>query len=214
MSELKRKGILLLLSVLMLVSAGAYLTFAWYTKVTSVSSMTFEAAQWEFTANYEVSDFEINVNSYTTSNEGMAAPGTAGVIPIRLSATNSHTDVYYQIRLDKSTMDPRFQERIFFSKDAACTQSLETKDAYMDGVIDVGGSQKYVDVKIYWKWIYEFDELEDIPVDVEPIEKNAAEFDAFDTQVGKNPELYEDMMSATITIVGTQRSPIPDTSTT
>ena len=211
MSDLKRKGILLLLSVLMLVSAGAYLTFAWYTKVTSVSGMEFDAAQWEFTANYEVSDFSLNVNSYTTSNKGMAAPGTAGAIPIVLGATNSHTDVDYQIWIDKSTMSPEFQERIYFyykDKDSEETK-LFLSDTPIKGTIKA--KETYTEY-IYWKWIYEAKDIPGRTTEVTAAED--LEFNTFDTAVGKNPDLYEPLMSATLSIVGTQSSPVTSNSPT
>lgn len=205
MGELKRKGILLLLSALTLVSAGAYLTFAWYTKMTSVSGMVFDAAQWEFTANYEVSDFEINVNSYSSisqvSGKRMAAPGTAGEIPIVLGAKNSNTDVDYEIWIDKSTMSPEFQERIYFYKDKARTQKFESTSPIV-GTIPKG---QETEVTIYWEWVYEFSDVQ--AKGVTPLEKDELEFNTFDTEVGKRPDLYEDLMSAKLTITGTQASP-------
>lgn len=210
MKELKKKGILLLLSLLMLVAAGAYLTFAWYTKVTSVSGMEFNAAQWEFTANFEVDDIKVNVYSYTTSNKGMAAPGTAGVIPILLGAKQSDTDVDFEIYLDKSTMSPEFRERIYFYT----KETMKAEELFDSAATNTTGQQKIMGkidangettVNIYWKWVYEY---KDVPgADANDTAKSLA-FDEFDTLVGKKPDLYEPYMSATLSIVGTQSSPM------
>jgi hypothetical protein len=203
MGELKRRGMLLLLSALMLVSAGAYLTFAWYTKMTSVSGMEFNAAQWEFTANYEVSDFNINVMSYDALNEGKAGPGTKGEIPIVLGAVQSDTDVDYEIWIDKSTMSKEFQDRIYFYVDKAMTTEFVSTTP-LEGTIKKGQSET---VTIYWKWIYEYKDMPGVNQSAADFAENSKEFDKFDTEVGKHPEMYRDQMSATLSIVGTQKSP-------
>ena len=200
----------MLLSLLMLVAAGAYLTFAWYTKVTSVSGMEFNAAQWEFSANFEVDDIKVNVYSYTTSNDGMAAPGTAGVIPIRLGADQSDTDVDYEIYLDKSTMSPEFRERIYFYKDKDMTELFDSASANTDeqkiaGKIDANGTTT---VNIYWKWVYEYKDVPGVDKKATDFNEKSLAFDEFDTLVGKKPDLYEPYMSATLSIVGTQSSPM------
>lgn len=207
MGELKRRGILLLLSVLMLVSAGAYLTFAWYTKMTTVSGMEFHVAQWEFTANYEISDFQIEVMSYETLSGGKAAPGTKGEIPIRLGADKSDTDVSYEIWIDQSKMSAEFQQRIYFYKD----QEMETPfvaSSPITGDIDYGTSKT---VTIYWKWIYEYKDVPEVDTTASDFAEKSKAFDEFDTAVGKNPEMYRDQMTAVLSIVGTQKMPIGQT---
>ncbi len=200
---------LLAASLLLLIAAGVYLTFGWYTKMTSVAAMEYDVAQWDFTANYSVDDLILNVYTYSNVNNNKAAPGTAGEIPVRLSAEQSQTDVNYIITLDKSTMSPEFQERIFFYSDAAMTHMIvntgeitsETQVDHLTGTIPHGGTST---VKIYWKWIYEY---EDIPSGISPIEEDSESFDAFDTEVGKRPDLYEADMGATLRISGVQPTP-------
>ena len=80
MKELGKKGILLFVSLVLLCCVLLYVSFAWYTKMTSVGGMEFKAAKWDFSANYQVGDFTINVNKYSqdTINPHLAAPGTEG----------------------------------------------------------------------------------------------------------------------------------------
>ena len=62
-----------------------------------------------------------------------------------------------------------------------------------------------MEVPIYWKWIYEYD---DIPDGYKMVEgEDANKFDIFDTQVGKRPDLYEPQMNATVSITGLQATP-------
>ena len=207
MGELKRRGILLLLSVLMLVSAGAYLTFAWYTKMTSVSGMEFNVAQWEFTANYEISDFQIEVMSYETLAGGKAAPGTKGEVPIRLGADKSDTDVSYEIWIDQSKMSAEFQQRIYFYKNEAMTIPF-VANSPITGDILHGESET---VTIYWKWIYEYKDIPGVDTTADDFAAKSKAFDEFDTAVGKHPEMYKDQMTAILSIVGTQKMPVGQT---
>lgn len=211
MNNIKRKGILLAVSILLLIAAGVYLTLGWYTKMTSVGGMQFDVARWDFSANYSIGDFQLNVYKYSQVDGGSgekAAPGTSGEIPVLLSAESSEADVNYNLTIDKSSMSKEFQERVFFYKDAAMTQ-LITPDVTLTGTIKKGNSTT---VTIYWKWIYEF---KDIPksggktVDGYDLVENetSTTFDEFDTAVGKRPDLYEPQMNATLKISGLQSEP-------
>lgn len=200
-NNLKKKGVLLAISILLLVAAGIYFTLAWYTKMTSVSGLEFDVAKWDYSANYSIGDYQLNVYEYSNVNGDKAAPGTAGEIPIVLTATSSDDDVEYKLTIDKSTMSPEFQERIFFYEDPEMEQMI-TETSSLTGVIERGGEST---VTVYWKWIYEFGE---IPTGYGKVENETAEsFDEFDTEVGKHPDLYEPKMNATIVITGLQEKP-------
>ena len=211
MKNIKRKGILLAVSIFLLIAAGVYLTLGWYTKMTSVSGMKFDVARWDFSANYSIGDFQLNVYKYGEVDDGSgkkAAPGTAGKIPVLLSAEGSETDVNYNLTIDKSTMSKEFQERIFFYSDADMTTMI-TPDDTLTGTIKKGGNTTVI---IYWKWVYD---ISGIPksggktadgYDLIPNE-TATTFDEFDTAVGKRPDLYEPQMNATLKISGLQSEP-------
>lgn len=211
MENVKKKGVLLAISILLLIASGIYLAFAWYTKMTSVSGLEFDVARWDFSANYSYNDYQLNVYKYSQVNSGngeKAAPGTAGEIPIVLSAKASETDVNYFILVDKSKMSREFQERIFFYEDEAMTTMI-TPETQLNGTIKCGEEDT---VSIYWKWIYEFD---DIPKSGSKTQdgydlienEDEEDFDEFDTAVGKKPDLYESQMNAVLRISGLQSEP-------
>ncbi len=190
-------GLLLLLSTLI------YMTFAWYTKMVSVSGLKFDVAQWDFTANYAQDDFTVNVFNYSTLTSDKVAPGASGYIPLRLGAGQSDTDVSYAISIDRSSMSEEFRARIFFYYMDGSTKkyiggSPTSPDAGkepIEGEIKKGTNSELM---IYWEWIYEAP-----TTDADAI----AEWDAFDTAVGRNPELYEGDMNATLSVIGVEIKP-------
>ena len=197
-NNLKKKGILLVVSILLLIAAGLYFTLAWYTKMTSVGGLEFDVARWDYSANYSISDYTINVYTYSELTNKKAAPGTAGVIPFLLSAEESDADVNVKLTIDKSTMSPEFQERIFFYEDEDMTEMITD-----NAIVRTVEKGKTLEVPIYWKWIYELTVVEEDETSAEKAEK----FDIFDTQVGKRPDLYESQMNATVSITGLQATP-------
>ena len=210
--DLRKKGILLLAALLLLLSAGVWFAYAWYTKMTSVSGLDFEAARWDYSANYAVGDVSMNVFSSAVQDEtgrqiieaNKAAPGTSGYFPILLSAENSDVDVRYEAKVDKSTMSTEFRERIYFYRDAAMTLPVDMEDEnVITGTIPRGGTATMM---IYWKWIYEQSDITGAGGTV-LIEETPEEFDAFDTKVGQHPDLYEPYMRAKVLITGTQIEP-------
>jgi len=221
-TDVRKKGILLIASFLLLLAAGVYMAFAWYTKMTSASDMTFDAARWEYSANYAVDDFTIGVytspimerdgNEFRAIVDGKAAPGTCGFSPVILSAEDSDAAVGYVLKVDKSTMSPEFRERIFFYQDEDMTIPVgtdwgtETEPGnVMTGTIPAGETKT---IYIYWKWVYSYDEARTLGnVDSLTTAANEEEFDAFDTAVGKDPARYEPDMRAQILITGSQLSP-------
>lgn len=132
MKDIKKRGLLMLVAIIVLAGIIIASSLAWYTKMVSIQSISFKLARWDFNANYQVDDLFVNVNEYTSighidpvtgrqtnaeidvHSQRYAAPGTAGTVSLLLSAENSNTDVHYSIKLDKSTMSTEFQKRIFF----------------------------------------------------------------------------------------------------
>ncbi len=200
-NNLKKKGILLAISILLLIAAGIYFTLAWYTKMTSVGGLEFDVARWDFSANYSIDAYTINVYTYSNVHDQKAAPGTAGVIPIMLNAEESEADINYKLMIDRTTMSEEFQERIFFYVDEEMTEMI-TDENPITGIAKMG---VVTEVPIYWKWIYE---QKDIPDGYYKIIEDADKFDVFDTEVGKRPDLYEPLMNATILITGLQDEPV------
>ncbi len=207
------KLIVCAVSLVLLLSSLIYMTWAWYTKMVSVAGMKFEVAKWDFTANYAMDDFYVNVDTYSAITGQHAAPGTTGWVPLKLGAGQSDTDVSYEISIDRSTMSEDFRQRIFFyyfEKDENTNTDLKTyigdspkstdrKIDKIEGTIAKGDNGQ--SVTIYWEWIYQYPHSDE--TDAANLE-SAEAWDDFDTKVGKNPELYKGDMMAKISIVGVQ----------
>ena len=215
MKQMKRRAVLLIVSAVILVIVGIAITYGWYTKMVAVTGVEFEAAQWEFNANMQMDTIYVNAYRYYQVNPDtgeeefgrLAAPGTQGFIPINMSAESSDTDVMYEIIVDKTTMGKEFQDRIRFYRDPACTEEMLSNEdqTALTGYIHYHTSEV---IKVYWKWVYEMTEL--YPT-ASPEEQD--EWNAFDTRVGKNPELYENLMDLKLIIRATQSAPQRETGT-
>ena len=204
---LRTKLILLIISILLLAAVAIYATTAWFTKMVSVSGMEFSVAKWDFTANQTLEDMVINIYEYASLNHNLAAPGTAGYIPIQLSATKSDTDVDYYITVDKSSMSEEFQDRLFFYflDSDGNRHDFENEGNDLSGTLARGTTTTVI---IYWEWIYELTFV--VPEGGELTEDQEAAIEAhneFDTKVGKNPALYAQYMNAKIKIAGSQVVP-------
>jgi len=192
---------------MLLVSVLIYATTAWFTKMVSVSGMEFSVAQWDFAANQTLDDMIINVYEYASMNGHLAAPGTAGYIPILLSATHSDTDVEYYVTVDDSSMSQEFRDRIYFYYiDSGGVQHVFENDGNdMTGVITRGTSTT---ITIYWEWIYELEfNLPEGQELTEEQQQAIEDHNEFDTRVGQNPSLYAVYMNATVRIAGVQVEP-------
>lgn len=156
---LRREGILTMVAVTMLIILIIIAALAWYTKLTVITGLTFDTADFDFNANYVTDSFIVNVDDYINSVSGKAAPGTSGVIPIRIAPEDSaETDMVYSISLDYSSMAPEFYERIQFyyyiedEQGIISKEVLGTMDQSITGTIQMGDSlYEY----IYWEWRYE-----------------------------------------------------------
>ncbi len=217
--------ILLGLATVILLTSCIFMTVAWYTKMVSVSGLEFKTAEWDFTANYAIEGIAVNVYEYTTitdTPDPLAAPGTKGYIPLKLSAWQSDTDVSFSVTIDRGSMSQEFQKRIFFyycTTDAAGKNLSNVETGYkfyLDGSPDnanidnvMNGTIKHgqsTEVYIFWEWLYEAPTNDSMT----EAEKKAVidAWDAFDTKVGKNPALYVDEMNAKVSIAGVQAEPV------
>ena len=211
MRMIEQKFILLVLSLTLLVAVTFYATQAWFTKMTSVSGLRFDVAQWDFAANQLVDDRIVNVYQYASLANQVAAPGTAGIIPIELSATDSQTDIDYYITVDKSSMGEEFQDRIFFyfKDETGLQKEFLNEGEDLAGTL-LRGQTKVI--TIYWKWIYELELIPEGQYDAYTPEQLSimAEHHRYDTLVGKNPALFATLMNARVLIAGAQVQPAPE----
>ncbi len=206
------------LALILVLTSCIYITLAWYTKMVSVAGLEFKTAEWDFTANYAVSDIYIDVYQYSTitdTPDRLAAPGTKGYIPIKLGAYQSDTDIEFSLLIDRLSMSENFQKRIFFyycTDASGKISSVETDNrVYLHGSptdpipttsnqVPLDGTikrQSNTDVMVFWEWVYEGGTTD--------TEKEA--WDEFDTSVGKNPALYLDEMHAKVMIYGVEILP-------
>lgn len=152
---MKKKALLMLASFGLLVTVMVYGTIAWYTNIANVTGLTFDVAEFDFQVNYKADNFMIQLDDYLNVDTDKAAPGTGGVIPVRVSATGD-VGATYAINLDFSKMTQKFKDRIrFFYYDTAGKEHLldgTTQD--ITGTITSAGS---VTEYIYWEWVYTAD---------------------------------------------------------
>ncbi len=107
---MNRKGKYITLIILLLVCSGV-ITFAMYRTSKSASAIL-SAARWDIkfkNGNTNISNnFNINLSSATWSNnlgnvaEGKIAPGSSTTFYITLDATNTETDVEYEVKIGDS----------------------------------------------------------------------------------------------------------------
>lgn len=156
---MKKKALLALASMGLLVIVLVYGTIAWYTNIANVTGLTFDVANFDFTVNYAADNFIIQIDDYLNVKDSKAAPGTGGVIPIKVSATGD-VGATYAINLDFSDMAPEFMERIRFfyytydSNTGYTEHVLDENAEDIDGTITAAGS---VTEYIYWEWMYTAD---------------------------------------------------------
>lgn len=156
---MKKKAFLTLAAFGLLVIVIVYSTIAWYTNIANVTNLTFDVAEFDFNVNYDKDDFIIQVDDYLNVTADKAAPGTGGVIPIRLAA-DSDVGATYAINLDFSKMAPEFKDRIrffYFTKDANGKIVEHLLDGTTEDIVgeikNKGNQMEY----IYWEWMYTAD---------------------------------------------------------
>jgi len=176
-AQVKRKGLATLGALLLLISVAILGTIAWYTRVSNVTGMTMDVAKFDFNANYAAEDdtFIINVGGYldSTLTNGKAAPGTKGVIPIRMSSGDSDTAVSYSLNLDFTEMADEFQNRLrfyYYTNEGTAASPVyelhviepstatQTSSAILGTLAAKGQSGEVKYEYIYWEWVYELDD--------------------------------------------------------
>ena len=103
-------------------------------------------AKWSFTANNQVSSFDISL--------GELYPGKSGTYNITLSAENSGLDVYYELLIQDYFADSSFPLTSLLYWDSAYTKPIfSDTSSYMGryGVIPKGSS---VTIPLYLNWPY------------------------------------------------------------
>ncbi len=121
LEKLRRNKQALLTRVIIFAVAGVlicsslvYLGVAWYTRITSTHAVTFDVADYDLAVNDNTdNEFLVNIYDYSNVKEKTAAPGTAGYIPLRLSARHSDIDVDYVITF-RNQMPEEIQKHIQF----------------------------------------------------------------------------------------------------
>jgi len=147
----------MLISVVLLLGIGIYITYAWYTRITGVSAIDFTAARWDFNANYQADSIKVNVFEYESVYGGnIAAPGTAGTVNLKLGAEESDVDVEYILMVDHETMSDEFQKRIFFYYTDENGEQVEFEYG-VNGLSGVIAARSSSIVEFNWEWVYDYD---------------------------------------------------------
>jgi len=156
---MKKKALLTLASLGLLTTVLIYATIAWYTNIANVTGFTFDVATFDFQVNYAPDNFVIQVDDYLNVDTDKAAPGTGGVIPIRVSTTGE-AGATYAINLDFSKMAPEFKDRIrftYYTRDGAGNYVEHVLDENAEDITGTIVSEGSVTEYIYWEWIYTAD---------------------------------------------------------
>ena len=157
---MKKKALLALASLGMLVTVLIYGTIAWYTTISNVTGLTMDAANFDFEVNDQAEAFLLDVSQYQseTVNNGLAAPGTGGVIPIKVSTTEeSEVGATYAINMDFTRMAPEFKDRLrFYYFDQTGKKKYLTGDTNSD-LIGTLAAKGTVTEYVYWEWLYTAD---------------------------------------------------------
>lgn len=167
-SKLRRRGLALGAALALLVGVLIAGTVAWYTQLSNITGMTMKAAKIDIRANYVEDTVIINAGDYLNVSGNKAAPGTKGVIPIRLDAAGSEVDVDYTVSLNFSSMADEFKNRIrfYYYKEVDGTTYEVTVDpataaataSAISGKVALGAVNAVNYEYIYWEWVYELDD--------------------------------------------------------
>ena len=136
---LRRKGVALAATFILLVILIVVGTVAWYTRLATVQGMTFNVAKFGIGASSVDKDdtLQIYVDDFLNVQKDKAAPGTGGVIPVKVSLmTDDEVGADYTVSLDLSGVAPEFLQRLRFY--------YYTKDSNGDGKPDrheLGGTR-------------------------------------------------------------------------
>ncbi len=218
-----------------------YVSVAWYTRVSNTHAVTFDVADYELAVNDNTdNEFLVNVYDYSNVQEKTAAPGTAGYIPLKMSARHSEISVDYTINWS-NLMFEELQKHIRFfyleigGKPVVCDLDKDGKTViadhqkyFMSSPTDLpaGATKVYLDNDnknkitgtvtmktekvIYIYWEWYLDAEDAEKHDVD-VTRWEANWDALDTDIGRYPDKYHDSMFVKIHCVGVQSVPILET---
>lgn len=160
--NLRRQAVVAGASLVLVVALILGGTVAWYTRLVNVTGMTFEVASFEINASYVEESFLINPYDYSEIEDGKAAPGAMGYIPVEITSTvNNEVAVEYRLNVDDTAMAPEFAERIRFYYYTYDEDSGYVEHELGFGEDDIQGSipadQDGVTEYIYWEWEYTAD---------------------------------------------------------
>lgn len=190
-----KKSLLLVILLLLVAIATAFVgrTYAKYTgEITGDGEAV--VAKWAFTTDNANPTIEVNLNPTvdpTTLVENKIAPGTQGAFAINLKNTTSETGADFTVKLGTVTNAPtnlKFYKDNTYSATSELTPGTGTITGQLEAGDDTG-----VDVKIYWKWLYETGAVTD----------GIAAGDAQDTTDGENAKT----LTVPLTITGVQTPP-------
>lgn len=142
--------IILFIIFFLLICSGFFLDSYGKYYTNSDSSRGIKIANWGVTINGVSSgNLEINLNNYIDSSNKYSTtsiiPGSSGVIPIVIDATDADVALDYSIIIDSSNLP----DNLKLYSDADYTQELDE----ISGLIGITDSKKQT-FNIYWKWNY------------------------------------------------------------
>lgn len=104
------------LAIAILIAMVFSLATAWYTNVVQSAGLTFQAQNWNFDGQIDISDQGI-----------MAAPGDEGVVSLTLK-NNSNDMILASVSVSKAGMSQEMQQRLYFFVETENTRNGETQD--------------------------------------------------------------------------------------
>lgn len=154
--RVKRLLMVVLFIVIGIVVFGNTLTYASYTD--NVSNYGFlNVAKWTFLGDNKNTVINININDTydeSTLSNGKIAPGTSGVINLKLNNANTETGVKFNVKINEIVNAPN---NLKFYTDKEMTKELSSNG--IEGTLkhnDIDG----IDINIYWKWLYIVDDID------------------------------------------------------
>lgn len=186
-------GVTAIILLLLIIFIG--FSVAKYNMVEKYSD-TINTARW----NVTLSDSQITRNSYSAEKVVVdkMAPGTQGTFAVTVNATDTETDVKYDVTIDNLQHKPA---NVYFEVDGNTYATLDEVASYLttNGLIKANDSNKVITKTVTWKWDYETTTSKD------GSRTTLAANDAQDTEDGKT--LYNTPMSFDITIHAYQTNP-------
>ena len=169
-SRLKRRGLALGAALALLIGVLIAGTVAWYTQLSNITGMTMKAAKIDIRANYVDKDDIVILAAGDYLNQKNAAPGSKGILPIRVDAPKSDAAIDYTLSLNFNAMADEFRNRLRFYyykvKDGKTYEvtfdpaTAATVDSVISGTVpqDDGSGTNVNYEYIYWEWVYDLED--------------------------------------------------------